>query len=47
MDEELEIYMDDLTEEAKERVLNFLDIEKPEDSNLDIFPLTTIPKPEE
>jgi len=47
MDEELEIYMDDLTEEARERVLKFLGIEKPEDLNLDVFPLTTVPKPEE
>jgi len=47
MSEELELYLDDLNEEAKRRVLEFLGVERPEDLNLDVLPLTIIPKPEE
>jgi len=44
---ELEIYFDDLNEDAKKSVLKFLGAEKPEDLNLDVFPLAILPKPEE
>ena len=47
MSEELEIYFDDLTEETKKKVLKFLCLKSAEEGNLDILPLTTIPKPEE
>jgi len=47
MGEELEIYFEDLDGEAKERVLKFLGLEKPEDLNLDVFPLAVLSKPEE
>jgi len=43
--DELEIFIDDLTEEAREEVLKFLGLKSPEEGNLDIFPVTTIPKP--
>lgn len=36
---EMEIYISDLNDEKKEEVLAFLGIEKPEDANLDTFPL--------
>jgi len=45
MDGKFEIYFDDLNEDAKKRVLEFLRIEKPEDLNFDVFPLTVISKP--
>jgi len=45
--DELEIYFDDLNEDAKRRVLKFLGVKKPEDLNLDVLPLATLPKPEE
>ena len=43
--EEMEICFTDLTPEAQQRVLNFLKIKNPEEANLDVFPLTTIPAP--
>jgi hypothetical protein len=45
-DDELEIFFGDLTAEAQEKVKRFLKIKSPEDLNLDVFPLFTLPKPE-
>jgi hypothetical protein len=47
MTEELEIYFHDLTPEAQKKVLAFLGIKTSEESNLDVFPLFVLPKPEQ
>jgi hypothetical protein len=46
MDEEFEIYLSDLKPKARNRVLEFLGLNSAEEGNLDVLPLTTIPKPE-
>lgn len=46
MDNELEIYLGDLSLEAQEKVLKFLKIKRAEEANLDVFPLFVLPKPE-
>ena len=38
----MEIYFDDLTEEAQKRLLECAGVEKPEDMNWDVFPITVI-----
>jgi hypothetical protein len=40
--EPLAIYIDDLTEEAKEKVLKYFGLETPEEGNLDVFPLVIL-----
>jgi len=45
--DELEIFLNDLTDEAQREVLKFLALECAEEENLDVLLLTTIPKPEE
>ena len=42
----LEIMFADLNEEGQKKVLEFLDIQNPEDANLDVFPVSIITKPE-
>jgi len=39
---EIEIYFDDLVPETKKEILKAMALEKPEDANWDVFPLTTI-----
>ena len=46
-DDELEIFFDDLTVKAQEKVKRFLKISAPEEANLDCFPLFILPKPEQ
>ena len=43
MDDNLELFFDDLTEEAKQRVLAFLG----DDGNYDVMPLVIMERPEE
>lgn len=43
----LEINFYDLTEDAQREVLEFYEIERPEQANLDEFPLFELEKPEE
>ena len=45
MTDEFEIFLSDLMPEAQEKVLKFLGIKLAE-SNLDVFPLFVLPKPE-
>jgi hypothetical protein len=45
MADELEVFLSDLTPEAQRRVLRFLGFKTPEEGNLDVFPLFTLPKP--
>jgi hypothetical protein len=45
--DELEIFLSDLTPEAQKKILLFLEIETAEESNLDVFPLFVLPKPEQ
>ena len=40
--ETLELYFSDLTPEAQARVLEFYQIESPEDLNWDVVPLVTL-----
>jgi hypothetical protein len=40
----VEIYLHDLTPEAQAKVLKFLNAERPEDQNLDVFPLFVMEK---
>ena len=47
MDDELEIFLSDLTPRAQKKVLAFLGIKAAEESNLDVFPLFVLPKPEQ
>jgi len=42
MDEEFELYFSDLTEEAQQEILKKAGVEKPEDMNWDIYPITVI-----
>ena len=42
MYKEFEIYWDDLTEECHERLRKFLKLEKDDNNNWDIFPITSI-----
>jgi hypothetical protein len=44
---EMELYLRDLKPEAQRRVLRFLGLKSPEDGNLDVFPIATIPKPDD
>ena len=44
MEENFEIYFNDLTEEAKESFLKFLGIDSPEEGNFDTFPIALVPK---
>ena len=46
MAEELEIFLSDLTPEAKKKVMRFLGIKAAKELNLDVFPLFSLPKPE-
>ena len=46
MADELEIFLSDLMPAAQKKVLAFLGIKTPEESNLDVFPLFVLPKPE-
>ena len=39
---EIELYFDDLVPEKKKELLKAMGLEKPEDINWDVFPLTTI-----
>ena len=43
----LEIFLGDLTAEAKKKVLRFLKIKTAEEANLDVFPLFVLPKPDQ
>jgi len=45
--EQIEIYFEDLNEEAKKKLLDFFGIKSPKEANLDVFPLVTLPKPED
>jgi hypothetical protein len=47
MEEGFEVFLSDLTPEAQARVLAFLGIKAAEESNLDVFPLFVMPKPEQ
>jgi len=38
------LYFRDLTPEAQKRLLAFLGVEKPEEKNLDVFPIAIIPR---
>ena len=40
--EQFELYFDDLTEQAQERLCKCAGIENPEDANWDCIPITTI-----
>ena len=42
--EGFEIYFRDLTPEAQRRLLEYLGVDKPEDENLDVFPIAIIPR---
>jgi hypothetical protein len=42
--EGFEIYFKDLTPEAQTRLLEYLCIDKPEEENLDVFPIAIIPR---
>lgn len=44
---EFEIYVRDLKPEIQKSVLKFLGLKNEEEGNLDTFPLTLIPKPED
>jgi hypothetical protein len=44
---EMELYLRDLKPEAQRRVLRFLGLKSPEEGNLDVFPIATIPKPDD
>jgi hypothetical protein len=44
---EMELYLRDLKPEAQRRVLSFLGLKSPEEGNLDVFPIATIPKPDD
>jgi hypothetical protein len=46
MADELEIFLSDLTPQAQKKVLEFLGIKAVEESNLNVFPLFILPKPE-
>ena len=46
MANELEIFLGDLTPEAQKKVLKFLGIKKAAESNLNVFPLFFLPKPD-
>lgn len=37
-----ELWFDDLTEEAKERLLAYSEVATPEEMNWDVFPITVI-----
>ena len=43
---ELQIFINDLTKTAQKEVLEFLGIKGVKEENLDVFPLTVIPKPQ-
>ena len=45
--EEFEIYFEDLTEEAQKRFLVFMGFKDESDGNYDVFPIASIPKPED
>ena len=45
MEKTFEIYFDDLNDEAKKRLLEFLGLKSPREENLDVFPIAVIPKP--
>jgi len=45
--EDLQIFFNDLTEEAQKRVLEFYKIESPEDMNWDVYPIMILPPPED
>ena len=47
MDEELDIYLSDLTEGAQKTVLDFLGLKSAKQGNLDILPLASVAKPVE
>jgi hypothetical protein len=44
---EMALYLRDLKPEAQRRVLRFLGLKSPEEGNLDIFPIATIPEPDD
>lgn len=44
MSEVFEIYISDLTEDCKKRLLCFLKIKSPSELNLDVFPIAEVPK---
>jgi len=44
--ENFEIFVEDLKPETAQKLLDFLDIECPEEGNYDVVPIATIPKPE-
>jgi hypothetical protein len=45
--ETFDIYFDELTPDAKEAFLRFYNITYPSDMNYDIFPIASLPRPEE
>jgi len=47
MDKTIDIFFDDLKEEKQQEVLKAFEIEKPEDMNWDVIPLTIVSTPEE
>jgi len=44
---EMELYLRDLKPEVQRRVLRFLGLKSLKEGNLDIFPIATIPKPDD
>lgn len=46
MEENFEIYFNDLTEEAKKSFLEFMEMTDPKEGNFDTFPIAFIPKGE-
>jgi hypothetical protein len=45
--EEFEIMFDDLNEDAKKRLLDFYNLETPEEGNLDVMPIIILMQEEE
>ncbi len=43
----IEIYFDDLDEQAKKIFLEAMGMQNPEEGNYDVFPITEIPIPED
>jgi len=44
--DELPIYLLDFKPEVQEKIMRFLEIKTAEESNLDVFPVFVLPKPE-
>jgi len=46
MTENYEVFLSDFNPETQKKILKFLGIKDEKEGNLDVFPLTLIPKPE-